>query len=40
MMTPQELAYKLATQFAGFPQVVAVALGGSQASGAADAEMS
>jgi hypothetical protein len=37
-MSPQELAYELATQFAALPQVVAVALGGSQASGAADAE--
>jgi hypothetical protein len=37
-MSPQELAYELATQFAAFPQVAAVALGGSQASGAADAE--
>jgi hypothetical protein len=31
-------ADELATQFAAFPQVVAVALGGSQSSGAADAE--
>ena len=37
-MTPQELAYELATQFAAFPQVVAVALGGSQASSTADTE--
>jgi hypothetical protein len=36
-MSSQELAYDLAQQFARFPQVVAVALGGSQASGAADA---
>jgi hypothetical protein len=36
-MNAHELAYKLATQLASFPQVVAVALGGSQASRAADA---
>ena len=34
----QRLAGELATCFAAFPEVAAVALGGSQSSGAADAE--